>query len=114
MRGILLALAVTLLAPAAGALFPPPLAEHWEVPPGAAPQLTPPNPAVRSSAPHVRQGPLVLPPSPMQTSGTARVLVLLIRFTDVAPDPAHSGSYFDGRMNGPGGSVQAYYEEVSR
>jgi immune inhibitor A len=112
-RGILPLLAIALLAPAAGSLLPLPPIEHWEVPPGAAPYLTPPSPAVQSRAPHLRPGPL-LPPSPAQTTGTARVLVLLIRFTDLAPDPTHNGAYFDGRLNGASGSVRSYYREVSR
>src|SRR5207244_887619 len=46
-----------------------------------------------------------------------RRIVLLIDFTDVAPNAAHNGTYFDDRLNAVGGSlhsVRSYYEEVSR
>lgn len=84
-------------------------------PPAALPHLMPPAP------PHawpqgVVQGAPVPPPSPAQTSGTARLAVLLVEFTDVAHDAAHDAAYVDGTFNAAGPnarSMRAYYEEVS-
>ena len=117
MRGIAVVLAIVLALPTALALIPTAAAEHWDVPPGAAPQLTPPNPAAGTWPPYLRRTAGSPVPAPTQTTGVARILVLLLRFTDTAPDPSHNGSYFDGRMNAVGGSarsVRSYYEEVSR
>jgi len=82
-------------------------------PPTALPHLMPPAP------PHVWpqgvvQGAPVPPPSPAQTSGTARLVVLLVEFTDVTHDPVHDGTYYDATYNAAGGgSMRAYFEEVS-
>jgi M6 family metalloprotease-like protein len=114
MRRAAVLLAVVLAVPAVASLVPLRPSEHWEVPAGAAPQLTPPNPAVGGWPPYLRRGEPSPLPTPSQTSGVARVLVLLIRFTDLAQAPAHDGPYYDSRLNGGGASVRSYYEEVSR
>src|SRR5438309_11088563 len=77
----------------------------------------PPNPAVGTWPPYLRRqapGPM---PIPAQTTGVARIVVLLIDFTDIAHDPSHDGPYFDARMNAAGSSahsVGSYYQEVPR
>src|SRR5437870_11859222 len=117
MRRIALILAFVLALPAAVAWVRLPPGEHWETPPDTGPQLMPPNPAVGTWPPYLRRqapGPL---PTPAQTTGVARIVVLLIDFTDVAHDPSHDGLYFDVRMNAAGGSahsVGSYDQEVSR
>src|SRR5437899_2684617 len=116
MRRIALILAFVLALPAAVAWVRLPPGEHWETPHDTGPQLMPPNPAVGTWPPYLRRhapGPL---PTPTQTTGVARIVVLLIDFTDVAPDSAHNGAYFDGRLNAGGSahSVRSYYQEVSR
>ena len=117
MRRTALLLAFVLALPAAVALVRLSPAEHWEAPPDLGPQLMPPNPAVGTWPAYLRRhspGPL---PTPAQTTGTARIVVLLIDFTDVAPGTSHNGSYFDGRMNAAGTSarsVRSYYQEISR
>src|SRR5256886_105738 len=117
MRRIALILAFVLALPAAVAWVRPAPGEHWETPPDSGPQLMPPNPAVGGWPPYLRPrapGPL---PAPTQATGVARVIVLLIDFTDLTPDAAHNGTYFDDRLNAVGGSarsVNSYYQEVSR
>src|SRR5438552_10567142 len=52
----------------------------------------------------------------MQTTGTVRVLVLLVDFQDVPPAAAHTGAYFDSFYNNASAgakSFRAYYSEVS-
>src|SRR2546422_9086030 len=101
---LLLAFVLVFPAPVAMVRFAP--SEHWETPAASGPQLTPPNPAVGTWPPFLRRhapGPL---PTPTQTTGVARIVVLLIDFTHVAPDPAHDGTYFDGRLNA-GGSAHS-------
>ncbi len=116
MRRIALVLAFVVALPAAVAWVRLSPVEHWETPPDVGPQLMPPNPAVGTWPPYLRRqapGPL---PTPAQTTGVARIVVLLIDFTDVAHDPSHDGPYFDVRMNAAGGSahsVGSYYREVS-
>ncbi len=117
MRRIALVLAFVVALPAAVAWVRLSPVEHWETPPDVGPQLMPPNPAVGTWPPYLRRqapGPL---PTPAQTTGVARIVVLLIDFTDVAHDSSHDGHYFDVRMNAAGGSahsVGSYYQEVSR
>src|SRR2546430_11701746 len=117
MRRIVLILAFVLALPPAVAWVRLPPGEHWEAPPDSGPQLMPPNPAVGGWPPYLkRRAPAPLP-APAQTTGVARVIVLLIDFTDVAPNAAHNGTYFDERLNAVGGSlhsVRSYYQEVSR
>src|SRR5712691_2964432 len=117
MRLIAFLLAVVLALPATVALVRFAPTEHWEMPPGAAPELMPPNPALGTWPPYLRRlasGPL---PTPTQTTGVARIVVLLLDFTDRASDPTHDGAYFDSRLNAVGSlehSVRSYYQEVSR
>ncbi|HEY5605356.1 MAG TPA: hypothetical protein VIL45_02420 [Thermoplasmata archaeon] len=103
MRGTVLLLAILLAIPwAAASLLPP--RERWDVPADGAPHLMPPDPAVQHWPPHARQGAPLPPPSPVQTSGTARVIVLLIDFTDVPGNATHNAAYFDGTLNAVGPS----------
>ena len=117
MRGAIpLLLAVVLLVPAALASSRP-ADIRWEQPPDARADLTPPQPGVQTwpSGYHPGDG-VPMPPGGMQTTGTVRILVLLVDFTDVAPAAAHTGAYFDGLLNdaSPGArSFHAYYSEVS-
>src|SRR5438046_3026808 len=117
MRGIAIFLAIVLAVPSAVALVHVAPIEHWATPPGAAPQLTPPNPAAGTWPPYLRRSPTARSPAPTQTTGVARILVLLIQFSDTAASASHDGGYFDSRLNATGGSVhsvRSYYQEVSR
>src|SRR5436190_22343587 len=100
MRRLAIFLAVVLAVPSAVALVQVAPIEHWETPPGAAPQLTPPNPAAGTWPPYLRRSPATAPsPAPTQTTGVARILVLLIQFSDTAASASHDGAYFDSRLN---------------
>src|SRR6266581_4375744 len=117
MRGAIpLFLAVVLLVPAALAAARP-ADIRWEQPPDARADLTPPQPGVQTWPSGYRPGDMLpAPPGVTQTTGTVRILVLVVDFTDVAPDSAHTGAYFDGLFNdaSPGArSFHAYYSEVS-
>ena len=117
MRGIAIFLAIVLAVPPTVALIHFAPIERWETPPGAGPQLTPPNPAAGGWPPYLRRSPTAPSPTPTQTTGVARILVLLIQFSDTAANPSHDGAYFDSRLNSTGGSVRSvrsYYQEVSR
>ena len=117
MRGIAIFLAIVLAVPPTLALIHFAPIERWETPPGAGPQLTPPNPAAGGWPPYLRRSPTAPSPTPTQTTGVARILVLLIQFSDTAANPSHDGAYFDSRLNSTGGSVRSvrsYYQEVSR
>jgi len=117
MRGIAIFLAIVLAVPPTLALIHFAPIERWETPPGAGPQLTPPNPAAGGWPPYLRRSPTAPSPTPTQTTGVARILVLLIQFSDTAANPSHDGAYFDSRLNATGGSVRSvrtYYQEVSR
>src|SRR5437867_3241586 len=117
MRWTAVLLAFVLALPAAVALIRLPPTEHWETPPDVGPLLMPPNPTMGTWPPYLRRqapGPM---PIPAKTTGVARIVVLLIDFTDIAHDPSHDGPYFDARMNAAGSSahsVGSYYQEVSR
>ncbi len=115
MRGTAPLLAVALLVPLVVAIALTP-SQHWHVPTDARPHLMPPDPNVQSWPPYVAQGEPLSPPSPTQTSGVARAIVLLIDFQDVSGDSSHDGPYFNGIFNGEGptaGSLRSYYQEVS-
>lgn len=115
MRGTAILLAIFLAALGTAALVSPP-PEHWDSPIDAAPHLMPPDPAIQRWPMYVRQGSPHGNPSPMQTSGTARLLVLLVQFSDVSADPSHDAAYFGGTLNAQGPSVRSlrsYYQEVS-
>ena len=117
MRGIAIFLAIVLAVTPTVALIHFAPIERWETPPGAGPQLTPPNPAAGGWPPYLRRSPTAPSPTPTQTTGVARILVLLIQFSDTAANPSHDGAYFDSRLNSTGGSVRSvrsYYQEVSR
>lgn len=52
-------------------------------------------------------------PAPV-TTGTIKVMVLLIQFSDQSPDPSHTAAYFDNLIfSGSGNSMSKYYQEVS-
>src|SRR5205809_818421 len=117
MRGIAIFLAIVLAVPSAVALVHVAPIEHRATPPGAAPQLTPPHPAAGTWPPYLRRSPTARSPTPTQTTGVARILVLLIQFSDTAASASHDGGYFDSHLNATGGSVhsvRSYYQEVSR
>jgi M6 family metalloprotease-like protein len=116
MRRIALLLAIVLAMPAGVAWIRFSPLEHWEAPPGAAPQLTPPNPAAGSWPPYLRRSATAPLPTPTQTTGVAKIVVLLIDFTDVREASGHDPAYFDARMNAgsPTHSVRSYYQEISR
>src|SRR3989442_3907455 len=82
----------------------------------AGPDLMPPQPGVQSwPGPRAAAGP-IRSPGPRQTTGTTKVLVLLVDFTDLTHDPSHTPAFMDGVFNdvSPGAhSLRAYYSEVS-
>ncbi len=87
---------------------------HGDAPEDSRPHLMPPQPGVQVWPSATRQGDPILPPGPTQTTGTVRILVLLVQFTDV---PAtQTPAFVDGVFNdaSPGAkSMHAYYSEVS-
>ncbi|MGI0148858.1 MAG: hypothetical protein ACREDF_04940, partial [Thermoplasmata archaeon] len=108
-------LTVLALMLSAGLVVAAPPSERWDHPADARAHLIPPAPGVAWPAPQNQGDPLALP-SPAQTTGVARVLVLLVDFQDVAPDATHTGAYFNGFYNdvSPGSkSFRAYYAETS-
>src|SRR5437899_2094541 len=89
---------------------------HWDQPAGARAQLTPPQPGKQTWPNGANRGVPFPAPAPAQTTGTVRVLVLLVDFQDVPPAAAHTGAYFDGFYNDASAgakSFRAYYTEVS-
>lgn len=77
--------------------------------------LMPPDPRFGSWPAGTVQGALSLGPR-SATVGTARILVLLIEFTDVVHNPAHDSAFFDRFFNdgAPGArSMRAFYSEAS-
>ncbi len=93
-----------------------PAARSVQVDAEPGPSLTPPDPVsgrwpaagIRSTSP--------VPVHPSAALGLARVLVLLIQFTNVSHDPSHEAAYFDDFFNDatPGArSMRAYYREAS-
>src|SRR2546422_7163053 len=89
---------------------------HWDQPAGARAQLTPPQPGKQTWPSGANRGVPFPTPSPAQTTGTVRVLVLLVDFQDVPPAAAHTGAYFDSFYNNASAganSFRAYYSEVS-
>src|SRR3989475_8429707 len=110
-----LLLAAFLVAPAAFAFGRGPEL-HWDQPAGARAQLTPPQPGKQTWPNGASRGVPFPAPSPAQTTGTVRVLVLLVDFQDVPPAAAHTGAYFDSFYNDASAgakSFRAYYTEVS-
>src|SRR2546428_12172500 len=108
--------------PAASLVAPPAFASgrgpelHWAQPAGARAQLRPPQPGKQTWPRGANRGVPLPAPSPMQTTGTVRVLVLLVDFQDVPPAAAHTGAYFDSFYNNASAgakSFRAYYSEVS-
>src|SRR6266508_2054471 len=108
-----LVLVALLLAPAQFA-FAHEAPAGGEPPRDSRPHLMPPQPGAQVWPSATRQGDPILPPGPTQTTGTVRILVLLVRFTDV---PAtQTPAFVDGVFNdaSPGAkSMHAYYSEVS-
>src|SRR5881296_2597798 len=80
------------------------------------PDLMPPQPGVQSwPRPRTAAAP-IRSPGPTPTTGTSKVLVLLVDFTDVTHDASHTPAFMDGVFNdvSPGAhSLRAYYSEVS-
>src|SRR2546428_2649831 len=108
--------------PAASLVAPPAFSSaggpdsQWAQPAGARAQLTPPQPGKQTWPRGANRGVPLPAPSPMQTTGTVRVLVLLVDFQDVPPAAAHTGAYFDTFYNDASvgaKSFRAYYTEVS-
>src|SRR3989442_3072605 len=116
MRAVIpLLLAAFLVAPAAFAFGRGPDL-HWDQPAGARAQLTPPQPGKQTWPNGANRGVPFPAPAPAQTTGTVRVLVLLVDFQDVPPAAAHTGAYFDSFYNDASAgakSFRAYYTEVS-
>src|SRR5207247_9060700 len=108
-------LAIVLAVPPTLALIHFAPIERWETPPGAGPQLTPPNPAAGGWPPYLRRSPTAPSPTPTQTTGAARILLLLIQFSDTAANPSHDGAYFDSSRNATGGparSARTHYQDI--
>lgn len=80
------------------------------------PDLMPPQPGVQSWPGPRSSGTPTRSAGPAQTTGTVKVLVLLVDFTDVTHDASHTPAFMDGVFNdvSPGAhSLRAYYSEVS-
>src|SRR2546427_533183 len=83
------AIVVTVRAPSS--------AKHPSVDGG--PDLMPPQPGVQSwPGPRGAAAP-IRSPGPTQTTGTTKVLVLLVDFTDVTHDASHTPAFMDGVFN---------------
>ncbi len=80
------------------------------------PHLMPPDPVSgRWPASGIR-GMSTPSPNPAAASGEARILVLLIQFTNVSHDPGHDAAFFDDLFNNAtptARSLRAYYRESS-
>src|SRR3989442_4134217 len=108
MRAVIpLLLAAFLGAPAAFAFGRGPEL-HCAQPAGARAQLTPPQPGKQTWPRGANRGVPLPAPSPMQTTGTVRVLVLLVDFQDVPPATAHTGPYFDSSYNNAPPAATSY------
>ena len=60
------------------------------------------------------EGPIIMGPPPQAVSGTREILVILVNFSDVAPNAAHTVAYFYDRFfDTTPPSVRDYYTEVS-
>src|SRR5713226_6367467 len=80
------------------------------------PLLMPPDPVSGRWPASLIRGASTPPVHPAAASGEARVLVLLIQFTNVSHDPNHEATYFDDFFNNAtptGRSMRAYYRETS-
>src|SRR5205823_13381175 len=105
MRGIAIFLAIVLAVPSAVALVHVAPIEHCATPPGAGPQLTPPNPAAGTWPPYLRRSPTARPPAPTQTTAGARIRAPPIQSSDTAATAANEGGDFHSRLNATRGSV---------
>src|SRR2546422_1328047 len=107
--------AAILLSPAIVVTVRPPASAQRPSVDGG-PDLMPPHPGVQSwPGPRGAAAP-IRPPGATQTTGTSKVLVLLVDFTDVTHDASHTPAFMDGVFNdvSPGAhSLRAYYSEVS-
>src|SRR2546426_1009929 len=121
MRTLAVLLAVAVLIPAGMVSVFPASARHAavrSVPADAdpGPSLMPPDPVSgRWPAVGIRSVPSA-PLHPAEVLGLARVLVLLIQFTNVSHEPSHEAPYFDDFFNNAtpaARSMRAYYREVS-
>src|SRR3989475_8200992 len=121
MRTLAVLLAVAVLIPAGMVSVFPASARHaavQSVPADAdpGPSLMPPDPlSGRWPAAGIRSA-LSAPLHPAAVLGEARVLVLLIQFTNVSHDPSHEAPYFDDFFNNAtpaAHSMRAYYGEGS-
>src|SRR6058998_3278468 len=121
MRTLAVLLAVAVLFPAGMVSVFPASARHAaarSVPAdaGPGPILMPPDPVSgRWPAVGIRSAPSA-PLHPAAVLGEARVLVLLIQFTNVSHDPSHEAPYFDDFFNNAtpaARSMRAYYREAS-
>src|SRR3989475_2432199 len=110
-----LLIAAILLSPAiVVTVRAPSSAKHLSVDGG--PDLMPPQPGVQSwPRPRTAAAP-IRSPGPTQTTGTTKVLVLLVDFTDVTHDASHTPAFMEGVFNDASRgapSLRAYYREVS-
>src|SRR5881409_74722 len=121
MRTLAVLLAVAVLFPAGMVSVFPASARHAaarSVPAdaGPGPSLMPPDPVSgRWPAVGIRSAPSA-PLHPAAVLGLARVLVLLIQFTNVSHDPSHEAPYFDDFFNNAtpaARSMRAYFREAS-
>src|SRR3989454_3005303 len=116
MRAVIpLLLAAFLVAPVAFAFGRGPEL-HWDQPAGARAQLTPPQPGKQTWPSGASRGVPFPAPSPAQTTGTVRVLVLLVDFQDVPPAAGPPGAVFDGFYNDASAGAKSFradYTEVS-
>jgi M6 family metalloprotease-like protein len=113
MRARTLLLILALLVALFAGVRAPPAAADASV--RTRPHLVSPSPATDGWPPQAVQG-TPLPPDTLQTTGTARMIVLLVEFTDVTHDPSRTPAAIDGSLNGEASgarTLRSYYKEVS-
>lgn len=121
MRAFAVLLAAVVLIPAGMVSAFPASARHATARPVSAaavpgPSLMPPDPVSGRWPPMgIRSAPSA-PLHPAAVLGVARILVLLIQFTNVSHAPSHDAAYFDGFFSNAtpaARSMRAYYREAS-
>lgn len=119
MRAVAVLLAAIVLVPAGTVLvFPTPPARPSPrfVNAESQPHLMPPDPVSGRWPASGFRGASTPPVHPAAASGEARVLVLLIQFTNVSHEPGHDAAYFNDFFNNAtptARSMRAYYRETS-
>lgn len=121
MRALAVLLAVVVLVPTgmvsvSHTAVPRPAARSMNIDADRGPSLMPPDPVSGRWPASGMQAMSTASVHPAATAGEARVLVLLIQFTNVSHNPSHEAAYFDDFFNNAtptARSMRAYYREAS-